>query len=229
VAFTCPDHPSLAAGNQLREVVLGLSAESNAAYDQVESYYASRGLRCTRWTPAADQPPEPLGTLLTPRGFSEHRTRAMLLTRWVKMTPLSSVRIVPARAMRRALDAVFADGGNDPNTEPAVYVAATHERIDDPALDLFVALLDGEPVGVMDLLQVGEIGCVKTAFTHASVRGRGVGTALLAHVLQLAQRLALRHICVEVEATDEPVEAFFQRAGFEVGGELVAFARTKPT
>ncbi len=223
VALTCPAYPTLPDGNQIREVVLGASQTAESALDEVETFYAEQGLTCFAWTPAAEPPAEPLAELLTSRGFVRKTTRALLLTRWPDLQADPNVRILPARAMRDAFRTVYAQAVADAGPETAARVDAMVDRIDDPHLDMAVALVDGEPAGLMDLFQVGDIGFIKMAFTAEPHRRRGVATTLLAHTLDLAQRLALPRIGTQAE--DDATLAFFSAAGFDVGAEVISFHR----
>lgn len=227
VALTCPAHPTVPDGNQIREVVLGASQTAESAVDEVETFYAEKGLTCFAWTPVAEQPIEPLAELLTSRGFVRKTTRALLLTRWPDLQADPSVRILPARAMRDAFRTVYAQAVADTGPEGVSCVEAMMDRIDDPHLDMAVALVDGEPVGMMDLFQVGDIGFIKTAFIVEPHRRRGVATTLLAHAIEFARRLALPRIGTQAE--DDATLAFFRAAGFAVGAEIDSFIRAAPT
>lgn len=227
VAFSCPQYPQLADGNQVREVVLAEAGDLEAAFACVEAFYADAGLTCFGWTPAEGQPVEPLAAFLPARGFAPHSRRALRLTRWPTLVPPADLRIVPLRAVRSALQTVYGEAVGGAGAHADQQVAAMNDRLDDPTFDLSVALVDHQPAGIMGLHQVGEIGCIRVAYTREGHRNRGVGTALLAHLLALAQRLALPHICVAVDTDNDAALRFFTRAGFEPGGELVTFRRSR--
>lgn len=76
-----------------------------------------------------------------------------------------------------------------------------------PAVTLTVAEQDGAPVGFAGTAE----GCLEMLFVHDDVRGRGVGTALLNHVLPDASDL-------EVNEQNPEAVAFYESRGYTVVG-----------
>lgn len=233
VAHTSSRHPALASANQLREVWLAeISAES--AYERAEAYYAERALTCRLWTPASGQAPEPVERLLLSRGWRCMDRAAMYLTTMDALTDAMppAIRVLPARAMPKAFRQTFAAEGAAANADPAFAGAAADaqaeaaiDRLNDSNHDAFVATVDGVAAGRISYLQAGDIARLDDLTVLRAFRGRGVGGALVSHVLYLAKRL-LPKILVATAPADCPERIGFLRGwGFELGGVVRDFVR----
>ena len=78
----------------------------------------------------------------------------------------------------------------------------------------------GEPAGCVALQarDEGEVHVRHLAVLPAC-RGKGLGGALLAHVIDETRRLGARHITLGLIADDVELEAWYRRRGFEVTGK----------
>lgn len=76
-----------------------------------------------------------------------------------------------------------------------------------------LALCTSEPIGTGRLLAEGRIG--RMAVSRAW-RGRGVGSAMLTQLLELARQQGHRHVCLSAQHT---VIGFYQQHGFEPQGQ----------
>lgn len=65
---------------------------------------------------------------------------------------------------------------------------------------------------VVDQIHINNVA-VRPAF-----RGRGIGAALMSHVLDVAQRLGAHRATLEVRESNAGARRFYQRLGFGVGG-----------
>ncbi len=229
IAYYCRRFATLVEANQFREVLIDDPARIREAFEQAEAWFRQRGLFCHRWAPAAGQATTELTDFLTQRGFMVRRSTAMALARWVGQGTPEQVRILPARAMREAYRGTFihAEAPGSPATRKLL-AEASLERLDDPQLDMVVALWDKQPVGRCGLYQVGDIARVMSVSVIPAFAGRGVEQALLAHVLALAKRLTLRHIFAQVDETDASTRILLEEAGFVADGEIVEFERDPP-
>ena len=78
---------------------------------------------------------------------------------------------------------------------------------------------DGELVGVMGIQDVGDVDLIRHAYVQPALQGRGIGRALLEHLL----RLATRPMLVGTWASASWAIRFYERLGFEpVGRERSA-------
>jgi len=225
ICYYATDFPPLPQANQFREVVVDDDVALAMVYEQAEAWFAECKLTCHRWAPAYGQPIDRLAAFLHEKGFARQTYHAMQLTQWGALDVPENVRIIPARAMRKAFrEMVLHEPDSEHSGDPALHVQATESRMDDPAYDAFIAMMDHEAIGRCSLYQVGDIACVMD-FDVADIPDASVvEPALLTHVLTLAKRLALRTICTQLEVNSPKIE-LLKRAGFEVQGEFVEFHR----
>jgi GNAT superfamily N-acetyltransferase len=231
-AYTSARWPELEDCNFVGEVLL--EGAPRAAYDTVERYFAERALTCWRWIPAAIQEPGAVAALLAPLGFRAEASLPYVLARNAVARSPAGLRILGARAMRRAYTELIglrsreqAGGADAPRARDLTDMHL--ERLNDPQYDAFVARLDDHPVGVVSLLQVGEIGRVCDLFVHREQRRRGIGSALIQYAVATARRWSLCPICAEAPAGDAACRGLLERAGFEAGRAIAVFCRSGAT
>jgi len=231
IAYYSHHFAALPEANQFREVCVDDPARIEQAYREAEQAFARQDLFCYRWAPAADRTIDGLEGFLAGQGFRPRRFTALTLVRWVDLQADTRVRVVPARAARAAFRETFF------LTLEATGSAAAHEmtaeaygqRLDDPQMDMFVALVDQAPAGRCALFQVGDIGRIMDLSATQSVVDNAVRRTLLAHVLALAKRLLMRNICVQIDGGVDPAEqAWWEAAGFVPDGTIVEFEREFP-
>ncbi len=229
IAYYCRRFAALPEANQFREVLIEDCSRIQEAFEQAEAWFERRGLFCHRWAPAVGGATTELTDFLTQRGFTVRRSTAMALARWVEQDTPEQVRILPARAMREAYRGTFicAPAPGSPRARELL-AEASLERLDDPQLDMVVALWDKQPVGRCGLYQVGDVARVMSVSVLPAFAGRGAEQALLTHVLALAKRLTMRDILVQVDETDAPTRILLEEAGFVPDGEIVEFERDPP-
>jgi GNAT superfamily N-acetyltransferase len=217
------DHPE---ANQFREVLIDDAAKIGDAFAEAEGWFGSRGLRCHRWAPAGGVACEDLTGFLLGKGFRQHSFSAMALTQWADLQPSADVRVLPARAMRAAFVETLAcsDRPNAP-LNLTHFRDACLERLDDAPFEMMIAMVDKKPAGRCALFQTGDIARVMDLAVLPAFQHRGVEAALLANVLALARRMAMRNICTMAPADDVERLQLFEQIGFARAGELVEFDR----
>jgi GNAT superfamily N-acetyltransferase len=232
VAYYSTRFPQVPSVNQVRDVFLPDRASPQSVYDEVRAFYSEKGLRCGCWVPAFEHPVEPLGQLLSERGYRAVRMQVMLSVH--SFEPASgpgaptggAIRILPARAVRAMYrEIILSDLRYEPRLREAMADVAG-ERMDDPQYDMYVATLDGQPAGHGGLFQVGDIGRVEELFVVEAYRGKRVGSALLAYLVTMSRRLALRTTVLEVEA-GSPAGRLCGRFGFEPAAEYVQWVAAR--
>ena len=101
---------------------------------------------------------------------------------------------------------------------PAEYSFALDvDRLVEPGITFFSARLEGAVVAVAALKRLGEGHLeLKSMHTRAEARGRGVGRALLDHLLAYARQHGYRRVSLETGTTEEfvPARALYAGAGF---------------
>lgn len=218
IAFFHPRFASLPEACQFREVLISGTANVAEAFAAAEAWFSGKKLCCLRWSPAEGQPVAPLAEVLIPRGFRRRDWTVMALTRRVELPPSEGIRILPARAMRAAFCETFRD---DTNLLADAYL----ERLDDPQLEMFVAVSDQGAVGRGGLFQVGDIARIVEPRVLPGSPAGDVERALFAMVLGLARRLTLRIVLIQVEREDAATKDRLTRFGFADAGEFVEFDR----
>jgi N-acetylglutamate synthase-like GNAT family acetyltransferase len=111
-------------------------------------------------------------------------------------------------------------------TPSGSFVESYEERLDDPQLDMFVAMIDQQPAGRCGLYQVGDIARVMDLVVRSDYENRGVENALTAHALAYAKRIGMRNICLQID-THDAQRTWFEHAGFIENGQLVEFHRER--
>lgn len=101
---------------------------------------------------------------------------------------------------------------------PAEYSFAMDvERLADPAVIFFSAREDGRLLGIAALTRLDEDHAeLKSMHTRATDRGRGVGRALVEHLLEVARAHGYRRLSLETGTTDEfaSARALYAKIGF---------------
>lgn len=92
--------------------------------------------------------------------------------------------------------------------------------VDDPTVRLFVADIDGEPVGMtyvvrQPLVPLQAAESVHIAYIHVRPehRRRGIGRSLVSAVLDFADSIGAEHVSVAVDPTLRDANRFFARLG----------------
>lgn len=96
----------------------------------------------------------------------------------------------------------------------------------DPAeVSLVLARLDGEPVGGGMLFRTGTTAGLYNIGTLAAARGRGVGGAVTAHLMELGRRAGCTHAILHASESGRPV---YERLGFEIVCDVPQFVWLPP-
>lgn len=223
VAFCCRRYPSVAEAQQLRDVWLA-DIEGREAFDRAEAYYAERGLTCSQWTPASGQDDDQVNALMTDKGWQREDIVALSLAD-IEKSPAElereGVRILPARAMRRAYRAFL----ETIHAGDEAACNAAFDRLDDASYEVLLAVRAGAAVGRIGYHEVGEFTRLREFSISSDADETELRRLLLAHFLLRARRLSPRVVvaCCLASATDDI--AFLTDCGFAEGGRLVRFCR----
>jgi putative acetyltransferase len=122
----------------------------------------------------------------------------------------------PRAADVRALLAAHLDFSRS-STPPEFSFALDVDGLADPAVTFFSARRQGLLLGVAALKRLdADRAELKSMHTRAAERGRGVGRALVDHLLAYARRQGYREVSLETGTTEEfaAARALYRRAGF---------------
>ena len=105
----------------------------------------------------------------------------------------------------------FARGESPPEHVHALASAAWA----DPDLTMFGARRDGELIGVGAIRRLDDTHAeLKAMHTRAEARGQGVGQAMLAHLLSVAEARGCINVAQRSMDAFAPARALYRRAGF---------------
>lgn len=223
VAFSAPEFPSFSEAQQLRDVWLQ-DVDAATAFENAERYFAERKLTCGIWSPASGQELAPVESLMCEKGWRRESLVAMGMAD-ASAAPeepaeIEGIRILPARAMRRAyrklLDAIWTD---------TTVGDAAFERLDDANYDVLLAVREKEAIGQIAYHEVGDFARIRDFFVTDGEDFEAIGRLLMAHALLIARRLLPRVLVTCVAEEDARQRALFESCGFAAAGELVRFRR----
>jgi len=95
-----------------------------------------------------------------------------------------------------------------------------------PAVAFFAAWEGEEPLGTIALKRLADAhGELKSMFTAEQARRRGIGAALLAHVVAEARSLGMSRLSLETGSWDyfAPARSFYYRYGFRECGPFADY------
>ena len=102
-------------------------------------------------------------------------------------------------------------------TPPEGVFALEADELADPAVTFFSYRVDGELLAVGALKQLdGAQGELKSMHTAQVARGRGIGRAMVEHLLAVARERGLRQVSLETGNMAEfaPARSLYAKAGF---------------
>lgn len=114
-------------------------------------------------------------------------------------------------------------------TPPEHSYALGVDELADPAITFCSFRIGGELLGVGAIKELDPShGEIKSMHTAEAARGRGIGRAILEHLLGVARERGYRRVSLETGSTEEFVaaRAMYERAGFLPGAP---FAGYKPS
>jgi len=102
-------------------------------------------------------------------------------------------------------------------TPPEHSFALDEAGLLDPAVSLFSVRADGSVLGIGAIKRLGPHHAeIKSMHTAEAARGRGIGRAMLAHLLNVARARGFRRVSLETGtmAAFAPARALYEGAGF---------------
>jgi GNAT superfamily N-acetyltransferase len=161
---------------------------------------------------------QPLADHLAHHGWVPHVWDVLHLPRLITATiaAVGGVTVIPARAaygpLRQLWDGRFGDARVD----------AALMSLDDPHLDGWVALRNGNAVAAVSMLNDGETGIVTDLYVSPGERRQGLGRMMLGRALEASGRSGHRHVLAGVRSGEA---GLFPVVGFRPVGRWVRFER----
>jgi len=112
--------------------------------------------------------------------------------------------------------------------EPEQRHGLSLEQVFGPHVRFFVARLDGEAVGCGAVALFEDYAEVKRMYTRESVRGRGVGKALLARIEQDARAAGKPILRLETGTLQAAAIGLYEQCGFRSCGAFGPYAALPP-
>ena len=113
------------------------------------------------------------------------------------------------------------------NTPAGYSFAMDAEALTGPDMSFFTARRDGTLLGMVALKRLDDThGEIKSMHTTESARGRGIGRAMLDHVLAHARAHGFSRVSLETGTTDEygPARSLYLSAGFRPCGPFGSYS-----
>jgi GNAT superfamily N-acetyltransferase len=119
-----------------------------------------------------------------------------------------------------------------PAPDPAVLARTWAQILECPLLHCLVAELDGRPAGTCLLAVVPNLtrgarpfAVIENVVAHPSARGRGLGSKLVRHALDLAWEKGCYKAMIQTDPFRPGIDAFYERLGFVRGVKNALVAR----
>jgi GNAT superfamily N-acetyltransferase len=107
-----------------------------------------------------------------------------------------------------------------------VYLEAFDDIARDPLGGLWVAELDGRVVGTFQLMVLrhlanrgGRVAQIESVHVHSSLRGRGIGAAMMRFAVEEARRLGCHRVQLTSNKRRAEAHRFYGRLGFTASHE----------
>jgi ribosomal protein S18 acetylase RimI-like enzyme len=225
-AMTNPQIPRVFHANRIFDVALPDGVSPAEAFEQVQAHYRGVGSPCWSWIMSPSAAPartQPMIDHLLAAGHFRQADEIMHLGR----TPPNPIReiagltIIPARASYPHIRQLMEESAAIWNEPQLVEGKMLH--LDDPHTEALLALRGREPVGYVEVLAVGEIGCVADLFVSARFRREGIGRTMMSRALEACARSLFRHVFICVGQENDAARSLYEKCGFGKSGEFVAY------
>jgi GNAT superfamily N-acetyltransferase len=228
VAFTRRELATIAAANSMIDAALPPGASPSDVVEEVRRHFEEAGTTCQRWllNPAAPEAQtRPLAEHLAVQGWTSEPSDILYLAGRpaAPAAPSDSLTIIPARASFRHARQLAEEAAAEAGRPQLADASMLH--LDDPHWDVMIALRDGKAVARAGVLAVGEIGRVDQLYVSAPERRRGIGSAMLARVLEVCSRSLFKHVMACVGPQEADASLLYDRFGFRTIGGMTAYRK----
>jgi GNAT superfamily N-acetyltransferase len=201
-----------------------------AAVEEVTRFYGGIGLNCWKWifNPASPSARvRPLAEHLVALGYEQQTYGILYLARARAAEPRGApgLHILPARASFRHWRQIAEEAASQwPDGRDQIAQKAV-DHLDDPHYDALVAIRDGQAVGRIGVLTVGELGLVEHVHVATAARRQGIATLLVTRALDICGRALHRHVMLRCGTDNGPALRLYEQFGFTQIGEFVEYQR----
>jgi GNAT superfamily N-acetyltransferase len=228
VAFTSRELSAVAAANSVIDAAVPPGASVLDLIEDVRRHFEEAGTTCRRWllNPAApEMQTGPFAEHLAAQGWMTESTDILYLAGRPAAPAASSggLTIIPARASFRHARQLAEEAAAEAGLPQLADASMLH--LDDPHWDVMIALRDGKAVARAGVLAVGEIGRIDQLYVSPSERGNGIGSVMLARVLEVCARSLFKHVMACAGPQDADTAALYDRFGFRSIGRMTAYQK----
>jgi len=226
-AFVDAARPGVRMSNCATDLTPVDDQPPDAVLDAVLQPFADAGATCHGLDSSDDHWQEALLAAVQARGYETKRWCVFAMAGFSSdRRPNDAVQIIPARAAYAEAKRFFvhqAEAESNLSGQAAEDLAAARiDQLDEPRLDMFLARIDNQPVGIAGVLTLGNIGVLHNVFTSPDQRGKGVGGTLMHKLVDVCNRAQFEAVIVE-RAEGCWAIPFYESLGFaQVGSYLTA-------
>ncbi len=191
--------------------IMGARFDDAARVEALVDAYLARGLPCLWWVTPSFAPPGVHETLLG-RGFEIEEMHGMhrALVSPIEYDVLPGVTIDDVQPEEMLPTLISGFGMPAWLVDPLKVAMGVFST--DNGYHHLLASLDGEPVATGDLYITGDIGGIYNVTTIDSARGRGIGTAMTATLMELARQHGCTDVILHATEAGLPI---YEKLGFE--------------
>jgi GNAT superfamily N-acetyltransferase len=213
-AYTAAHRPGDPQVNMVSDFKPGEGQDDASALQEIDDHFAQSGARCLRLRVAAATWPASAAQQAQARGY-RLAPRVVRLLRHYTPPQRSSpgLQIIPARASYAQLHPLFKRMAQDQAITADGWPHTQVDYLDEARLELFLARVAGQAVGIAGVLSLGQMGVLYPAWTEPGQRGKGIGGELLRHVIEHCQRSTFEQVLLDLPA-DAPAAAWCAKLGF---------------
>jgi ribosomal protein S18 acetylase RimI-like enzyme len=166
----------------------------------------------------------PVQAALEEAGFSARASYEMIHLRRTDVEPRADVTVKEATRAEdiAAVWTLMGEGlGEDgfPEEDARQVLAFSPPKYETLSIHLFLAEVNGHPAGHATMFSHGGVGYILDLFTRTSDRRRGVGSALVLHLVSASREAGNRITGLTTSSTNGPAQTLYRKLGFFAAGE----------
>jgi ribosomal-protein-alanine N-acetyltransferase len=225
-AFANPDLSRIHNANCILDAAIPQDVSLPNALAEVQSHFASRGLRCLKWVTNPSTPIDQLQPLIETLEQTGHQKKSSQIfhlnhmpTRAIPQA--TGLKIIPARASFRHAQQLAEEIATEWNEPQLIQANLLH--LEDPHWDALIALKDGNAVAKIGVLAIGEVGLIQEVFVSKNHRSQGIGRTMMSRALEICARSLFKHIFLSCNPANTPAISLYEKLGFQKLGESISY------
>lgn len=218
-AFVDAAHPDVPMANFAADLHVPADSSASSVLDTLLDHYQSNGLQCLWLSCNQLDWPADLLQAAVERGYVSMPALQVRLLRGYRSPRIQSdkLQIIPSRAayaqlrllLQQAAQHDWANLGASPDHMASVLLT----QLDEPRVESYLGRLDGKPVGLVDIVSVGQIGVIKSLYVSPPMRRQGIAGRLMEQAVDFCRRAMFEQVILEC-LSDDPSSSWYDRLGF---------------